>query len=198
VRVDAYWASLQPSPGTAAVAPSASAAAAAPARGSRLTSVLTWIVVAALALAALGSIGLRVVGIQPLAVLSGSMQPTIMVGDLVLVQPIAATEARVGDIVTFDAPDREGITITHRVTEVTDAGTQLDFVTKGDANSAGERWSIERTGTVGKHLLTIPKAGRASALIGSPQLRALTLGLATIIALGSLMWWIWRPEQPKT
>jgi signal peptidase I len=189
MRVETYWASLQ-QPQTAP--------AAHRGLGSRALSVLTWCLVVVLACAALLAIGLRVAGIQPLAVLSGSMRPTIEVADLVLVKPIPALDARPGHIVTFDSPDRPGVTITHRVVSVRDEGARLAFVTRGDANSASERWYIEREGTVGKHLTTIPRAGRLSALVGSPQLRAATLGLATLIALGSLMWWIWRPKRPTT
>ena len=44
-------------------------------------------------------------GSRRFAVLSGSMEPTIATGDVVVVDKIAPLEARVGDVVTFRSPE---------------------------------------------------------------------------------------------
>ena len=54
-------------------------------------------------------------GRQSLTVMSGSMEPTIDTGDVVVAKPIAPMDARVGDVVTYKEPHGEGRLITHRV-----------------------------------------------------------------------------------
>ncbi len=47
---------------------------------------------------------LHVRGFETFAVLSGSMRPGMPVGTLVLTQPVATAEIRVGDVITFHPP----------------------------------------------------------------------------------------------
>jgi len=48
------------------------------------------------------------------AVRSGSMEPEISTGDLVVTKPVSTDEIKVGDIITFSSPSNKRIT-THRV-----------------------------------------------------------------------------------
>ena len=64
--------------------------------------------------------GVRIVGIEPHIVLSGSMEPEIMTGSLVYVRPLSAEETRqlqVGDNVTY-LVDARGTKVTHKIYEV--------------------------------------------------------------------------------
>ena len=72
----------------------------------------------------------RFLGYEIYSVASGSMEPEIPVGSLVVVAPVQAEEVRTGDIVAFRAG---GAVIVHRVVENQAADRQL--VTKGDANN---------------------------------------------------------------
>ena len=65
-------------------------------------------------------VGVRLVGIEPHIVLSGSMEPEILTGSLVYVKPIspeAACELKEGDTVTYIA-DKSGTKVTHKIYEV--------------------------------------------------------------------------------
>jgi signal peptidase len=97
------------------------------------------------------------------------MAPVLRAGDVVWLDRVAAGEARVGDVVAFDDPEREA-TVLHRVTRIDDRGGRLAFTTRGDANNASERWTIGREGTVGRYAgFRVPHAGRAVvALKGAP------------------------------
>ncbi len=64
-------------------------------------------------------------------VLSGSMEPTLKKGDLVLAQTFDK-EVKVGDVVMFAAKDFKE-PVTHRVVGITAEG---NIITKGDANTA--------------------------------------------------------------
>lgn len=67
-------------------------------------------------------------GFRPILVVSGSMEPTIKTGSIVIASPIDAKDVQIGDIVTYKC---KGATIVHRVIEITDDGL---FVFKGDHN----------------------------------------------------------------
>ena len=64
--------------------------------------------------------GVRLFGIEPHIVLSGSMEPEILTGSLVYVNPITREEAQnlqVGDTVTY-LTDKNGTKVTHKIYEV--------------------------------------------------------------------------------
>ena len=71
-----------------------------------------------------------ILGYTELAVLTGSMQPTIPVGSLIYVKKVEPSTLQVGDVITYQL---EGDTmVTHRVVEVNPDEGYL--VTQGDAN----------------------------------------------------------------
>lgn len=136
-----------------------------------------------------------VFGFQGFAVLSGSMEPTIGTGDVVVVRKIAPLDARPGDVVTFRSPDNPAKIITHRVTLMKATGDTVGFVTKGDANTGTEHWAVPATGTIGKVEYRIPKLGYLTNRIGSRLGRVAFLILpALILALVELRR-IWAPDR---
>lgn len=79
-------------------------------------------------------------GYQVFRVSSGSMEPVLMKGDVILVQKVPYTEIKNGDIITYRSREGQmkGQMITHRVVEepVVKNGTYI-FRTKGDIEGAG-------------------------------------------------------------
>lgn len=71
-------------------------------------------------------------GLRPLVVRSGSMEPTIATGSMVLVERIPADQIRVGDIVAVERPDHTRVT--HRVVALERRGETVELTMKGDAN----------------------------------------------------------------
>jgi signal peptidase I len=88
-------------------------------------------------------------------VYSGSMEPAISTGDLVITGPVAADGIRVGDVITFATP--KGF-ICHRVVAITGAPPE-QIVTKGDANRSPDQNPVAPGNVAGKLLFTIPLAG---------------------------------------
>lgn len=109
-----------------------------------------------------------VLGITPMAVLSGSMSGTaedhIEIGDLIFIDKIEPEELKVGDVIAF----MEGkIVVTHRIVEIqTDDG--LQFITKGDANNANDRKPVTEDNLVGIYSRRIPKLGDAALFMQTP------------------------------
>ena len=70
---------------------------------------------------------------QSYVVLSGSMEPAISPGDVVIVNEVPASAIAVGDVITYGGSESSPPT-THRVIGVQEQGGELVFETKGDAN----------------------------------------------------------------
>jgi signal peptidase len=166
--------------------------------GARLTATLVaWtclglVLGLTLALAAPLAIGMR-----PLVVLSGSMEPVLHVGDVTVVRRIAPAAARVGDVVTFKAPATGRVT-THRLRGVRRLpGGSFAFTTKGDANNSVERWNLPANGTLSRAVYRVPVVGRALLVIRTPLGWTLLIGLP-LLGLGAQeIARIWRPAQER-
>lgn len=109
--------------------------------------------------------------IYPSVILTGSMEPLIKPGDMILIKKVSSQEEienyQVGDIINFR---RENINITHRIIAVlVDEQGNYSFRTKGDNNLSEDDDIVELTEVNGKHLYTIPKIGIPALIIRSYQ-----------------------------
>lgn len=73
-------------------------------------------------------------------VLSGSMEPVLEVGDVILIKSVNAESIEVGDIITFRrlSGPLAGNFITHKVIEINSSNDSLSFTTKGIANPTND------------------------------------------------------------
>jgi signal peptidase I len=111
------------------------------------------------------------------------MAPAINTGDVVVTRMVDPAHVSVGDVVTFRDPSRSSDLVTHRVLNRGVEGGKVSFLTKGDANTGTERWSLDHDGTVGKLAFRIPKVGYGLAWAGGPLARAgLLIGGAILLA----------------
>jgi signal peptidase I len=152
-----------------------------------------WIGNAALTLLIAGAVILLSVGLgaalgfRALVVRSGSMAPAIESGDVVVTRLVRPSAVGPGDVVTFRDTTREGELVTHRVVQVTRQGDRVSFVTRGDANTGEERWSVDPHGTIGATAFRVPRAGRLLAWLRMPFVRAgVLLSSALVIAVLAL------------
>lgn len=88
---------------------------------------------------------------------SGSMEPAIKTGSVVILRP--ADTYAVGDIVTFGEDSKLRIPTTHRIVEVHGAGNATTFTTKGDANEEADPQPVPRASVIGKVYGWVPYAG---------------------------------------
>lgn len=118
-------------------------------------TALVLVVALAIAVAIVPAIG----GATPLTVLSGSMEPALPVGSTVVVQPRAASEIAVGDVITFtdrSTESDETRIVTHRVIEVRPGPA---FVTQGDANNAPDPGLVQAADVRGVQWYHVPYVG---------------------------------------
>jgi signal peptidase len=141
--------------------------------------------------------GLIAAGYQPVAVYSGSMVPTLSVGSLAVVNPVAVSSVRVGDVITFNDPFVHDRRVTHRIVRVavkTD-GTRA-FWTKGDANPERDPWTIALPDKVGRLSFDVPYAGYGLVYAGTREVRGALILVSIATLLSVLLVSIWRRPKP--
>jgi signal peptidase len=134
-------------------------------------------------------------GHRSMTVLTGSMEPTLETGSVVVDEVIHPTEARIGDIVTFTDPANPTRLITHRLRSARVEGNTAHMVTKGDANDTVEKWEVPVDGEIGRVVYNVPKLGYVRAMIGTRQ-GYVVLMVALLLLGGWVLKDVWRPREP--
>ncbi|MEG1436242.1 MAG: signal peptidase I [Oscillospiraceae bacterium] len=142
-------------------------------------SITTIIAVAFVAVAILLS-GVKMVGLTPLCVLSGSMEPTYKTGSMIYVKKTEAEKIKVNDAITFYMDDGKTLA-THRVIKVDTKNKQ--FYTKGDANSFADPKAVEFDRAIGKPVFTIPYLGYVASFVTSHVGKFISILVAGLLIL---------------
>ncbi len=95
-----------------------------------------------------------VFGYSFMQVATGSMEPTIPTGVLIIVRQTAPEEIKVGDVITFYSSDPilEGKPNTHRVTMILNEGGILSFTTRGDAGTTDDPYPVSADQLIGRYV----------------------------------------------
>ena len=137
----------------------------------------TLVVVLVVAVAVL-LVGLRVMGYQVYNVISGSMEPTYSVGDLIYVKEVDPDSVQVGDPITF-VLNEDLVVATHRVIRVD--GENRRFYTKGDANETADAAPVHFNNLIGVPRFSIPRLGYVSDFIQHPPGTYIAVGLGVFL-----------------
>ncbi len=104
---------------------------------------------------------------HPTVVITGrSMEPTISLYAVVVLEPVAGEAIRVGDVVTVTVPDSH-LTFTHRVEEIVADLSGPLLVTHGDANASADPTHIPSAWVVGRAIATVPALGYPMRLVSA-------------------------------
>lgn len=118
----------------------------------------------------------------PLVVASGSMAPTLSVGDIVFVHVEGGENIEVGDIVAYAMEGRQ--VVVHRVVSVEPGGVR----TKGDANPDPDPFLVDYREILGKAVFVIPRLGYiAIAFQAGGQVAYLSIAGFAVLALSLVM-----------
>jgi signal peptidase I len=96
-------------------------------------------------------------GWTPRVILSGSMEPRIHVGDIIVTRTVPAASLTKGQVITVKDPDHPDRTRTHRLVRRAADGT---LVTKGDANPQADSSHISTADVLGLGVVRVPFVGR--------------------------------------
>ena len=178
----------------------------------KIWNTITSFVVILAVLLAVALVGVRVVGLTPMTVLSGSMEPAFHVGSLIYVKDIEPENITVGMPITFVLND-DLLVATHRVVNVerfdtkeqevldADGNPVLDekgkpiteevpldepsfyFTTKGDANEVEDGSKVYYKNVVGTPVFTIPYLGYLSSFLQTRKGMIVGICFALIIMI---------------
>jgi len=158
-----------------------------------ISSALVGIVV----LLAIALVGVRLVGLQPYVVLSGSMRPAYEVGSLIYVKSVDYRELKAGDPITYMI--NQDAVVTHRIVEVLPDDTEPDtlwYITKGDANATEDGAPVHYRNVIGKPVFSIPYLGYVSNYIQSPPGMYVALSFCAVL-LVTAFWPTSKKKSPE-
>ncbi|MCL5783816.1 MAG: signal peptidase I [Patescibacteria group bacterium] len=110
-------------------------------------------------------------GLRLYTVLSGSMEPTIKTGSLIIAQQTPPEEIRINDIIAFRDPNDIRRVLVHRVISISNGNKQdprLLFKTKGDANNIADSKQLQQSLIIGRVNQAIPYLGYFLSFIRQP------------------------------
>ena len=178
----------------------------------KLWSVISTLLVIVMVILAVLLVGVRVVGLTPYAVLSGSMEPTYHVGALIYVKDVAPADITVGMPITF-VVNEDLLLATHRVVDIEVMTTRQEqvldeagnpvlddegnpvveeipldeptyyFQTKGDANDAVDGTPVHYKNVVGTPVFSIPYLGYLSSWLQTRQGMIMGICIALVLVI---------------
>ena len=147
-----------------------------------MIKILTYIFGALIALIAI----LLIVSIFPITgnyrvmiVQSGSMEPTIKTGSIVVVKPSSTYD--VGDVITFGPTPKGKVPTTHRIVSENIKNGLETYTTKGDSNDTTDLKEVLQKDVVGKVYFSVPFVGYALAAAKEP------IGFVVLIIVPALI-----------
>jgi signal peptidase len=126
-------------------------------------------------------------------VISGSMEPAIQTGSVVIVRPVIPESIQKGDVIMYSSPDKTSLT-THRIFNVA-SEPSLQFITKGDANNNPDVIPVDPGQIVGIVAFTVPYLGLLAQFIKTPLGFTLFLLIPAVILIGREILDLWREME---
>lgn len=138
--------------------------------------------------------GQRVVFGHPvMTIISGSMTPTIAVGDIVVDSPVTAAQAshlHAGQVISFRAAPGSPEFITHRIVAVRVTAGAVSYITKGDANNSADSTPRPASDVIGLYDFSIPRGGYALVAMHTPRVIGMLAASALLWIVAGLLFWI--------
>lgn len=124
--------------------------------------------------------GMGIFPIRPIAIATGSMEKTLMVGDVAILKKCTANNLEVGDIVQYQ---KENFTVIHRViSKYTEKG-KIYFITKGDNNKDPDKDPVDESQVIAKEIFAVRYLGLPAVFlnkinwISSPDTSSIEKGM---------------------
>lgn len=114
-----------------------------------------------------------VAGIKTFVIISGSMEPELKIGDIVLIKKCEELDIQIGDIISFRSGES---IITHRVNDiVVDNNGKIQYETKGDNNNIVDTNYVKYDDIEGKMIKKILYIGKMTLLLKNKMIIILIL-----------------------
>ena len=129
-------------------------------------------------------VGVRIFGLTPYTVLSGSMEPNYHVGSLIYVKQVDPGDLKVDDPITYVIDG--GTVVTHRIIEVirnNNDPSSLSFRTKGDNNETPDGDPVSANNVIGKPVFTVPLIGYIAVFVQNPPGSYFVIGILAALLI---------------
>ena len=121
-------------------------------------------------------------------VLSGSMEPALKVGGVIVTKPERLENIQVGDIITFQTEPE--LKVTHRVIDIVEIEGKIHFQTKGDANEEPDpNFVSSKEEEMRKVVFHLSYFGFVAQFVKSKWIFPVIGGIIIILAI-----WEWGPK----
>jgi len=117
-----------------------------------------------------------------LAIATGSMVPTLVRGDLVVIQHAAVSQIAIGTIIAYRSTCLPS-PVVHRVIAISVGANGTTYTTKGDANPSPDRCPVPYSAVLGRVVSIVPYLGM---FVLAPELTAAVAAVAVVTAM--LIW----------
>jgi len=145
----------------------------------KVWDVVSTVLVVLTVLCAVFLMGSRLLGYRVYAIVSGSMEPELSVGDLVYVKPVDSIyDIQIGDDITF-VKDENLTVATHRVVRIDLENQHL--YTQGVANNAEDAEPVHYKNVIGEVQFSLPLLGYVSNFVQNPP------GMYITVAVGAAL-----------
>ena len=121
-----------------------------------------------------------IMGIKPFIVLTGSMEPNIKTGDLVLVKEVDIEQLKEGDIIAFRHTE-EDVVLIHRIVGKETQEEKIILRTKGDNNQTEDKYNVDCEKIEGIYIMRFEQIGTIAMFIRSPE--GLVISILAIISI---------------
>ncbi|WP_320936642.1 signal peptidase I [Enterocloster lavalensis] len=121
-------------------------------------------------------------GYKPFIVLSGSMEPSIMTGDMVFVKETDPDSLKVGDVIAYKSGSA---VVTHRIVEVKSENGETRYVTQGDANNAADQGLVKPADVEGIYQRRVAGAGNLAMFMQT------TTGMILFVVCPLVLFVLW-------
>lgn len=122
----------------------------------------------------------KFLGFRTFVILTGSMEPAIKPGDMIITRNVSTDSIKEKDIVTYQLDSNF---VTHRVIEAKDGG----FITKGDNNNVEDSEVVKKSQVIGVKVALIPKLGFFISFISRPFIKAILVGFLIFCIFKDIM-----------
>lgn len=157
----------------------------------RIGTVVLWaaLVVGLVAAAAIAVVP-ALTGARAMTVLSGSMEPALPVGAVVVAREMPPDQIAVGDVITYTDRDPDSPAtrvVTHRVIDIVQEPEGLAFGTKGDANNGADPGTTAAADIIGVQWYSVPWVGTIRESLTTPVGLSYAAGILLLILAAHLL-----------
>jgi signal peptidase len=130
---------------------------------------------------------------QIMTVLSGSMEPAMKTGSVVIVSP--AESYNKNDIISFSTGG--DIPTTHRIVQKKVKDGELIYITAGDANPTEDTDEVRKEDVLGKVYFGIPYLGYIVEFVRTPLVFTILIGVPALIIIAEELKKIYKEIKKK-